>query len=244
MPGQTLQSPLLTFAMGVNGNTVYAKGNIGVNCSGGSVGMGGGLSLTGQIASDGTFLLTNAAEPLDSIQVAIQGKVPAEGSTTWAGSFTVTNALTETSCNVNVTSNFVATPYSPLNGTYAGTITGPKFGSGITVTTQITQEAFTSAAVGPLSVPSFFTPLSATMTVKGSPSLTSGTTTASQVPAWSSSITGDAFLLTFLMNDGSTLVLSGWFTDSSESTLQVMVMTGFGSTGSGGASDICTLIRQ
>jgi hypothetical protein len=216
-----LQSPLLTFAIGGSGDTVYANGNVGVICSSGSSAIGGGVELTGQIASDGTFLLSNSAFPLDSIQITIQGKVPAPGSTTWSGSYTVTNGPTAIGCSFNLSGDFVASLYPPLDGTYSGTITGQGLGSGITVTTQITQGTFTSITLSPSARTIYFIPLTATITVSGSSSYTTGTTTASQLLPGSSSIGGNSFALTFLMNNGSTLTLSGWFSDPSESTLQI-----------------------
>jgi len=234
-----VQSPLLTFAMGVNGKTIYASGNVGVNCSNGGAAIGGVSPVTGQIASDGTFLLSNSAEPLDTIQLTIRGKVPADGATTWTGSYTIVNAVPSTGCVFNDSSDFVATAYPPLNGAYSGMITGPGFESGISVTTQITQGAFTSAALPRSSALVYYTPLSGTIAITGSPTLKTGTTSANQVP-WSSSISGNGFILNFVMNDGSTLALSGWFTDSSESTIQV-VTGGFGQSYK---SNICTLTRQ
>jgi len=240
-PGPLLQSPLLTFAMGVDGNTVYANGNVGVTCSGGSSGIGGGMSLAGQIAPDGTFVLSNSSAPADTIQLTIKGKVPAHGESTWAGSYTMANATPPTGCTFSNASNFTATAYPPLNGTYSGAITGPKLGAGITVTTEIFQGEFTSEP-SPSSLATYFTPLSATITVNGSSTLTSGTTTSSQLTAGSSSIRGNSFVLHFLMNDGSTMYLDGWFTDSSESTLQVTLTPAFGTGGT--PSNICTLTRQ
>ncbi len=236
------QSPLLTLSIGVSGNAIYASSTVGVTCSSGAeIGGGSGMSLTGQIASDGTFMLSNSAEPLDSIQVTIKGTAPADGATTWTGSYTVVNAATETSCLFNNSATFTATSYSPLDGTYAGTITGPNLGSGWTVSVQMSQGALTSA---PLSSNSstlvYFTPLTSTITIGGSSTLTSGTTTANPL-AWASAISGNSFIVNYIMNDGSTLALDGWFTDSSESTLQVEISS-FG--GSIGASNICTLTRQ
>jgi len=217
-----LQSPLLTFAIGVSGDTVYASGNVGVICSSGTGAIGGTSELIGEIASDGTFQLSNSNEPLDSIQITIQGKAPAPGSTTWSGNYTVTNGSTAIGCTFNLTSDFVATLYPPLDGTYSGTITGQGLGSGITVTTQITQGTFTSGKLTARSSGSvYYTPLSATITVSGSPSFTTGTTDASQLLPGSSSIGGNSFALNFLMNNGSTLTLTGWFSDPSETTLQI-----------------------
>jgi len=213
------QYPLLTLAIGVSGNMVYGSGDVGVNCSSGDAAIGSSFTVTGQIASDGTFTLTNvptnSAFPLNTIQVVIRGKVPAKGATTWAGNFTITNAATETTCTFDVSSNFAAVLYPPVNGTYAGTLTGRGFDSGITVATSITQGAFTPLPAPSSIPPSYYNPLSATITVTGSSCFTSGTTNSSL-----SSISGEHFTLIYAMDDGSTLHLSGWFSDPSELTVQ------------------------
>ena len=237
-----LKSPLLTFAMGVSGKTVSANGTAGVNCSGGDGALAGSMSFSGQIAADGTFELTNSAEPRDTIQLTIKGKVPPDGATTWAGSYTMVNSTPPTGCIFNLSSDFVATAYPPLNGTYSGKITGHGLGSGIMDSTVISQGAITAAPLRPSLPVIYYIPLRATIEVSGSSSYSSGTTTASQSAAASSSVSGNSLSLNYLMNDGSTVLLEGWFPNPSESTLQVHLMPGFGTSGS--VSDICTLTRQ
>jgi hypothetical protein len=222
------QYPLLALTIVVNGDLVYGSGTVGVNCanSGSSFSLiGSGFSFTGQIASDGTFLLTNSS--LDGAQIAIKGEVPRVGSTTWAGSFTITNAPTATSCSFDVSSNFLATAYPPLNGKYTGTITGPGLGSAITISTQVSQGALSQTPVpgGPSYALSSYIPLSATTTVSGSSCFATGTsaqaTATSTLPP--STLNGDLFLLSYVMNDGSNFQILGWLSDPSESTLQVQV---------------------
>lgn len=238
-PLQLVQSPLIAFSMGVSGSTVYANGSIDVTCTNGGA-IGGSMYLTGSIASDGTFTLTNASEPLDSIQITIHGKVPAGGATAWSGSYTLANA-SDTSCAFNQSSSFVATLYPPLNGTYSGTITGPGYGSGITVTVQISQGQFTSASAPRSSAPTFFIPLSSSISVVGSSSYTSGSTSAMGMPMLTDGVAGNYFGLDYTMNDGTSLFLVGWFSDSSESTLQVQLDSGLSTST---ISNICTLTRQ
>lgn len=236
------QSPLLTLAIGVSGSTVYASATVGVTCSSGAeIGgpVGGGMSLTGPIASDGTFTLSNSGEPADTIQITIQGQAPVEGATTWSGNYTVVNANPPTGCIFNDANSFVATLYPPLDGTYTGTVTGAGLDSGWTVSVQMTQGAFTSATLSPnSSTLVYFTPLNSTIQITGSSTLTTGTSAANPIQG-TSSISGDAFIVNYIMNDGSTLSLSGWFMDSSESTLQVGIMSFGGSVGASG-----TLTKQ
>jgi hypothetical protein len=230
--------PLLTLALIVSGNTVYGNGDVGVNCSSGGWGIGGSLGVKGQIAADGTFLLTNAFSG-DSIHVAIQGKVPAEGSESWAGSFTITNSASQTLCTFDVSSDFVATAYPPLDGRYDGTLAGQSLGSGITAATQITQSAGTSFPRRSPLAPIYYIPLSATIAVSGSPCFTSGKT--SNAPL--NSIGGNTFELNYTMNDGSTLLVNGSFSDPSESSLQLDVATVIGGK-CNGAYYSGTLTRQ
>jgi hypothetical protein len=225
------QSPLLTFAIGVIGETVNASGSVGINCSNSSS-LGGGTTLTGRVAADGTFQMSNAAQPVDTIQIAIQGKVPADRETTWTGSYTVTNAVPATGCSFNATGNFVASRYPPLNGTYSGMITGQGLGTGVKVTAQISQGVFTSANLPKSGRATYFTPLNSTMEVSGSATLTSGST-ESEAASGESSIAGDGFILNYKMNDGSMLALSGWFGESSQSTLHVNLFNFNGIVGSG-----------
>jgi len=236
--------PLLTLALVVSGNTVYGSGDVGVNCASGGAGLGGSLSVTGQIGSDGTFVLANSDAPADTIQVTIQGKVPAAGSKSWAGSFTITNLATSNLCTFDVSSDFVATAYPPLDGSYEGTLAGQNVGSGsgITAATQITQGAVTSFSRPSPLAPIYYIPLSAFITVSGSPCFTSGTSKPPTID-FLNSISGNSFQLSYTMNDGSTLLVSGWFTDSSESTLQLEVATVIGGQCQG-ASYSGTLTRQ
>lgn len=214
------QYPFLTLTLVVNGNMLYGSGNVGVSCASSDLPqIRAGFSFTGQIGSDGSFTLSNSS--LGSLQIAIRGKVPAAGSTTWAGTFSISNSPTQTSCILNESGDFVASLYPPLSGTYAGKIVGQGFGSGITLVTQVTQGPLSLTPVpggSSLAIP-LYIPLSATVSVSGSPCFSTGT--SAPLTMAPSTLNGDSFLLSYAMNDGSNLQLQGWFTDSSESTLQV-----------------------
>lgn len=226
-PTSLSQSPLLAFSIGAVGNNIYANGHFGMTCSDGSTGFGnvtisGTTSLTGSIAADGTFVLANSASLLDSIQITIKGKIPENGTTTWPGSYTITGTTAQTACSQSQSGTFVASLYPLLNGTYSGTIVSPQPGSTITVTTQITQNAFTATTSPPSTAPVFFAPLTATITVDNGSSKTSGTTSIQGIPASSSRANGDLFTLQYVLINGNVLTLTGRFGDSSESTLQVL----------------------
>jgi hypothetical protein len=247
--------PLLTLAIGANGNAIYAYGDVGVNCANNGGGVGGSLSLTGQVASDGSFLMSNSAFPLNTIQVSVKGKVPAEGSTTWTGSYTITNAANQTQCSFNDSSSFVATAYPPLDGTYTGTIAGSNSAPNLTISTQISQGAATfTQTSSPSMQQGFRIPLSGSIAVTGSPCFTSGTTTTGATGAPSlpveGSIGGETFSLNYIMNDGSQLQLQGYLADSSETTLEVQIAMVFGGKcsgiipGSGDTTYTAVLTRQ
>jgi hypothetical protein len=245
---------LLTLAIGVNENTIYGYGDVAVNCSNSGGGVGSSLSLSGPVASDGSFLLTNSAFPADTIQVSIQGKAPAAGSTTWTGSYTITNAAAQPQCTFDYSSNFVATAYPPLDGTYAGTFGDQNSGSNLTVSTQITQGALTLTNSSSSLARGFNIPLNGTIAVTGSPCFTTGITTQEAtgpttipVQGW---VGGNTFSLNYVMNDGAQLQLLGYFADSSESGLYIQLAIVFGGKcdgilGGGGNSTYSgTLTRQ
>jgi hypothetical protein len=204
---------LLTLSIEVNGNAIYGKGSVGANCSNGTPEWTL-LYFSGTIASDGSFKLTNSTDPLGIFQVTIAGNVPANGTTAWSGNYTMTNLPTQASCNFNTTSSFTAAAYSPMNGTYAGTITH-EMPDPVGFSTQISQGTSTESASG---ATNYYIPLSATATVSGNPCFTTGTTAANMM----SSVSGNSFTLTYTMDDGSTLYVSGVFSDADETALQIL----------------------
>ena len=139
--------------MGVVGNRIYGSGDVFVLCSNGDGNGAFPMSFTGSIAADGKFTLTNGSQ--SSIPATIQGQVPSvdssnPNSVTWPGTYT----LAATGCNPGPSGNFTATLYPPLEGTYAGTISGPNSSSGqsssptaLQLTAQISQGAFATETV-------------------------------------------------------------------------------------------------
>lgn len=221
--GPQSQGPYLGVALGVVGNTVYARGNVGVNCSRGNSGIGGTISATGSIASDGTFVLTNTAVPLDSLQFTIEGTVPPAGTSTWQGTYALVNSASETSCTFNQSGSFNATQYPPFTGTYVGAIKSTSLGTGLSVTLQVTQGTPTLTSLGTQLPPVLYVPVSGSIAVTGSSCFASG-----QVASTSGSVGGDAFMLVLSMNDGSTLHLNGWYADQTEATLQAVTLSVLG----------------
>jgi len=229
-----LQFPLLSLSLIVNGSQITANGDEGVQCSNRLGGVGGSFSLTGQLASDGTFVL--AESPVDannSIQVAVTGTAPTAGSNTWAGTYSFTDLAGYTSCLVNQSGPLVAAPLSPFTGTYAGILTSSS-GNDAVISLAVTQGGPTTTPSG-----SYYLPVTVNATVSGSLCFTSGTTSTSSI----SKIQGDQASLSLTMTDGSLVLINATFADPSESTLAPAGFFIFGGQCNGRAY-LGTLVRQ
>jgi hypothetical protein len=228
--------PFLALSIAVNGDTVYGTGSLEVTCSNrrGS-GQGTTVSVIGNIAGDGSFLLTNTkGEARFAPQVSIRGRIPAGEERTWGGSLTIATVTAWPDCAFRDSRDFVATPYPTLSGTYTGTINGPDLGAGLTISLQITQtqvvadDAFRSddAArpdeLSPSMEPPFYTPLNATIAVSGYRRFTAEAVATKTHMWWADRVAGDGFSLEFPVEDGSTVALAGHYTKLSGSTLEVL----------------------
>jgi hypothetical protein len=239
-PDNLSQAPVLTLAIGRSGNTIHATGYTIVPCSQSATWLGGqlkgvGQPISGDIAVDGTFLLTNASDPLSPIQFAIHGNAAPTGSSSWSGTYTLSNAPSSLlRCDFNLSGIFTATAYPPFHGTYSGTITGTGFESGTPITLQVAQGEPTIVPGGQLLfsgltfLTRFYIPLSGTITVSGSPCFTTGTFASDG----NSTLAGNRFTILATMNTGTPVFLTGLFSDQSETTLasvQLDVMDARGS---------------
>lgn len=207
--------PYIGLALGVSGNKLYASGVDLVPCSQGSTAIGAGIGASTQITSDGTFTLNNSSIPQDSIQYSIQGKVPQAGSSTWQGTYTLSNSGS-TNCTFNNSGSFTATAYPPFQGTYSGAIDSQGLGTGVSLSLNVSQGAPIVSATGPHTMPSFRLPLTGTVSVSGSACFTSGAIASES----NSGVGGDQFMIFASMSDGSTAEIRGWFSDQTEKTLQ------------------------
>jgi hypothetical protein len=216
---QLREYPFLATALVVSGNQISAQGDMMVPCSNspGSA-VGGSFFLSGQINSDGTFQLgeisTGGQPNASSIQVAISGSAPAGTSSAWQGTYTFTDLAGYTSCIVNLTAPFSATALPAIAGTYSGTLSSGTGGS-IVVNAAITQGTGVSSP-GALGTIDAYIPLTATVTVSGSSCFTHGTSSSF---AGSSTIAGDIINMSFTMNDGSNVMLSGFLSEPDGLTL-------------------------
>jgi hypothetical protein len=119
--------------------------------------------------------------------------------------------------------------YPTINGTYAGTLSGSSSGPGaaFTLSTKLTEAAFTLKDFVP-GITYYYAPLSATMTAQGSSCFTSGGTTSALLLGPVGQVVGDNIALAYTTDTGSTLSVTGHFSDASEKTLML-----FGSVFSG-----------
>ena len=230
-----LQSPRLTLSLSVNEDKIYGRGDFQMNCPDSHSGLGMSFEAQGEIASDGSFVLNNlgalpdlpSARIFDSI--SIKGRVPDQGATEWSGSFAVALVSQKGRC-AKLSGDFVATQFAPLNGAYSGTITDSSNGSTATVLVDVdlAQGIFSSAHGNgfTLSEPAssdrvyYYLPVTGTVTVSG---FSSERITANAIANACSRMQGDGFILCFILEDGSTMTLSGFFTDSTETILNVQV---------------------
>jgi hypothetical protein len=206
---QTNQYPVLSAALLINGNQISATGDLAYQCPSITIlSSAGFVQLTGQIASDGTFQLTTLQPPvpLSTAMITIQGKVPAKGSSSWTGSYSI-----DIGCTANQSGTFTATPIPPVNGTYSGSFTGTPL---LAASLQITQGSpYTASSLGTQFA---VNPLAATITIQGSPCFKQGTTAGS---LYDSQIMGEFISLNFIMDDGSQLSVSGTLNNTSETSI-------------------------
>lgn len=225
--------PVLSTFLNVQGSQLTGRGTVQIQCSPASQ-IGGIFELSGQVAADGTFTATYSTPPsptlaLGGYTVTLSGSSPtAAAPNTWTGTYTLTASLpspastTLAPCSYSQAATFAAAPIAALTGTYSGPIpnfllsSSPTLGTNVALTLQVAQQP--STILNPGTPTTYQLPLVATLNVTGSTCFSSGA--SSSLPAVSQ-ITGDAFQLSFLMNDGSQLLLSGTLNDLSAASLTV-----------------------
>ncbi len=248
--------PGMTLSLAVDGDTIYGDGHLDVRCSNIDDNSGIGFYVAGKVADDGTFLLTSndTSSSPQATHVAIRGSVPSAGSETWEGSFTAMNGTAPTIadpptvCMFDASEDFVASALPSMSGTWAGSVHSPSLGTDLIVSVELKQEAVApdepSQEVPFLSAPDYYIPLSATITVGGDRIFTTDKAIMGRERnSGTDRVHADSFILTFPMDDGSILLVSGNYTDESGSALNVSCSKWVDaqptSEGSGG-----TLIRQ
>lgn len=214
--------PYLGAAITENAGSLYAHFIASVHCTQGNGGFSStgnaALDMTGKIASDGTFALSNASSGalLPSVQLTVNGVIPSAGSSGWQGSYELKMSPASSLCTYNGGGSFTATAYPQFIGTYAGTIQNSGLGSSVSISLKVTQLAPAITLVEPAATPEVNLPVSAAVTVSGSSCFTSGTNQS----VMGGGVAGDSFNMLLQMDDGSTMSISGSFADATEAALQ------------------------
>jgi hypothetical protein len=231
--GSLFSAPALSFSLIAEGNQLYGRGDVGVDCGTSGGGVGGSVDLTGTLASDGTFQLTQAAgtgETLDGsvLKVVVNGEI-SPGNAAWSGTYAMTSS--GGSCPVNETGSFVATAFAPLTGTYAGQLVDDNTGAGgITASLSVTQGEATLLQTSLSTY--YYLPVASTITVSGIPCFSKGTTMVAADGISLSGVGGYFVNLQYKMDDGSTLLGHAQLADTKDSAMQLQV-----SDVTGGACD-------
>ena len=212
----------LAVTLDVNGNDIVAAG-VGSNfCD--NVGSwfefgGPGTSITGTVATDGSFTL--ATPPNGSLgTVSINGMVPQASGGPWSGDYAVslTGALAP-KCDTNLSGTFTATSFPLISGVYAGTTSTTTIVNGVStvtpVTLQVTLQQGGTVTDSSGKSSSSSSVLFGSIRVQGSPCFTSGVISATL----RSEFLGNLVSARFTMDDGSTMLFSGSVADTTETRL-------------------------
>jgi len=236
---QKNQFPAISMFLQVDGAQIVTHAHIEVHCPSDPVnGSGvGGYSLRGELAADGSFTLTQH-DPRNTLQAEIRGRIPAEGSATWSGGYTVFRSPSRNCPGFDQpqTGSFTATPLAPLDGTFSGSLLSSNLASTpVGITRRGDQPTFTITAkqgdVVTRTLKSggryFYLPVVGTIKVKGSPCFSHGFAdpvtydTHTSIPSYPGTLRGDFLDMMFAMNDESNLTVRAYFTDPGESGLSV-----------------------
>src|SRR5271154_3989064 len=186
---------------------------------------------TGVIAADGSFML-QTPQNTPGYSLSIQGRVPEINTQQLAGTYAATfNSPVGPPCVGNSSGMFTATSFPLVSGVYTGTgnfqtATNGIFSAASPITMQVSlqQGATVLDPTTGLSKPSNIA-IGGIIHVQGFPCFTSGTanTTLFPLSGPSSSIAGNILRMSFTMDDGSTLGLTGALTDSTESHISALL---------------------
>jgi hypothetical protein len=217
------------------GNNLSATASINTTCSNSSSGFGltvGAGGMMGTVASDGSFTASsgttssgqNPAFPV----LTVAGKAPPTAGTPWSGTYTLTS--NSTTCPVNQSGPFSATPVQDINGTYTGTGTLSTFLSAIPVTMSLTLSQ--GAPLYPPGAPASGSSrlgIAGSIQIQGFSCFSKGTMSTTT----SSEVYGGPFSITFLMDDGSSMMVLGSIGDTAASQLNINLLRVSGGSCSG-----------
>jgi hypothetical protein len=233
-PGTGVFSLAMTFD--VTGNNITASGYGSGFCASSSSppifnqAFSFGSLSTGVVASDGSFSLqTPQNAPVASL--SMQGRVPEINAEQFAGTYSASfNSTIGRPCVGNSAGMFTATSFPLVNGVYNGAGNFQTLTDGISTATPITLQVnlqqgapVLDPATG-ISKPSNLA-IGGSIRVQGFPCFTSGTANTTLFgPSGEplSSIEGNILFVSFTMDDGSMLSLTGALTDSTESHISAL----------------------
>ena len=216
--------PLLSMAIHVNGKQVTAEGDNFVVCPASPRdGIGGNQEMSGEIDPDGNFTMRTISSR-NTLQLAVTGRVPDAGSTSWAGTYKFTTP-TSHGCMFDQQGTFTATLLAPLSGTFHGPVTmsypsappppgytGPMTAQ-LKFTITATQGGEFLTHEKKVGAPFIYLPLAGTINVSGSACFTHGT---SDTNPYANNMQGDRAHLNFEMNDESELMVVAVYTSPKE----------------------------
>jgi len=226
----------LAMSFDVTGDNITASGYASGFCASASTppiynaAFSFGSLTTGVVAADGSFTLqTPQNTPVTSLLV--QGKVPQMNSDQFSGTYMASfNSTIGRPCVGNSAGMFTATSLPLVSGVYSGTGNFQTLTNGVSTATPITMQVslkqgatVLDPATG-LSKPSKIA-IGGSIRVQGFPCFTSGSADTTLLPIGGepiSSIAGNTVVVNFTMNDGSTLNLTGSFTDATESHISAL----------------------
>lgn len=208
----------------INGQ-VIANGNVFYPCGGS--GAGGTAAFTpATIAADGTFTLQtlqSATSPTPTVVETIHGTVP-QTAGAWSGTYSATNA--NPGC-APVSGTFTAVPIQPVTGTFIGSGTlGPansNMGAAETATLTLQQGGPSS-----LDVASTATYVNSVNELTGSITVTGNACFKKGTLGTGSRVDGNTVAVSFVMDDGSDLTMTGNLKDTAASTIVVLSAHVFG----------------
>jgi hypothetical protein len=208
--------PKLSVNLAVDGDRIIGAANYDIICSDKiRRHFASDVRLDGKIDRDGSFTISSATY---QVEVVIKGVVPADRAKAWNGTYAFIippykslSANPYGECTSPQSGSFVASAYASIGGTYSGRVTGPGFGSDVSVTIKIAEAGTPQSP----NFPPF--PLSATISVQGSPCFVHGT---SRTPIDGNQLFGDRFDLNFDMDGAAVLMVDGWIAGAGSETLR------------------------
>lgn len=217
----TTSNPTLGIAVSftVSGTKVVGGATINLPCGAFSSAAPAGV-VQGTVAADGSFKLDAAPGLTGPLQLT--GTAPPSGATSFSGTYSLT---TTGICASTLTGKFNATKIADITGAYTGATTltfvsGPLFPASKPATLSF---SLTQGGVPPGATLSDAAFLTGSVTVQGAGCFSKGVATTAP-----GGVLGADAVMSFSMDDGSTLNLLAATEDAASARLQVLALTSSG----------------